>query len=80
MGRMLVWVQHGTMFHTFSDFASGIVYPHEGGFHWEIFVKDEIASWHGQAETLNSAINHVEGNFIGRNLRSDLAISLASAG
>ena len=76
---MLQWSEHKGVFHTYSAKASGIVYPHEGGFHWEIFVGDSL-SWHDQAETLESAINHVEGNFIGRNLRDDLAVSYAEVG
>jgi hypothetical protein len=79
MGRMLDWQQHGDVFHTYSTKASAIVYPFDGGFHWEIFVGDSL-SWHDQAESLESAVNHVEGNFIGRNLRSDLAIELAEVG
>lgn len=73
MGRMLQWQQYGFVWNTYSTKASAIVYPHAGGFHWEIFVDDSM-SWHDQADSLESAINHVEGNFIGRNLRSDLAL------
>lgn len=79
MGRLLEWQQQGDCWHTYSNKASAVVYPYEGGFHWEIFVGDTL-SWDDQAETLESAINHVEGNFIGRNLRSDLSLDLESAG
>lgn len=73
MGRLLSWSENRGVWHTYSSKASAIVYAHGGGYHWEIFVGDTL-SWHDQAETLESAVNHVEGNFIGRSLRSDLAL------
>lgn len=80
MERLLVWHRYGDTHHTYSDKASAIVYPCQGGgFYWEIFLGAEAASWHGQVETLHSAMSHVEGNFIGRNLRSDLAVEIKSA-
>jgi len=71
MGRLLQWHQKGDTWFTYSTKASAVVFPHEGGFYWEVWVGNKL-SWHDQAETLESAVNHVEGNFIGRNLRSDL--------
>jgi hypothetical protein len=72
VGQLLRWTQYKDVYHTYSSVASAIVYPHEGGYHWEVFMGDEVG-WHGQVATLETAINHVEGNFIGRNLRTDLA-------
>lgn len=73
MGRLLQWTEHKGVFHTYSTRAAALVYPYESGYHWEVFVGDDICQ-HDQAETLESAINHVEGNFIGRALRDDLML------
>lgn len=79
MGRLLEWTEHEGMVHTYSAKAAAIVYPYKEGFHWEVFIGD-ACTWHGQCETKESAINYVEGNFIGRCLRDDLALELRSAG
>jgi hypothetical protein len=65
--RLLPWNQHGDIHHTFTNKGSGIVYPHDEGFHWEVFGGGD-SSWHDQAESLHSAKAHVEGTFVGRGL------------